>query len=72
LLPIGIDNWNCRRVLYHDHPMGRPPNGHTTQRLMAIYVREPTNEQVFVYNLLNHISGISYYISAVANPILYR
>lgn len=39
---------------------------------MAIYVREPTSQQVFIFNLLNHISGVSYYISAVANPILYR
>uniref|UniRef100_A0A6G1S996 Neuropeptides capa receptor n=1 Tax=Aceria tosichella TaxID=561515 RepID=A0A6G1S996_9ACAR len=41
------------------------------QRLMAIYVVEPTKQQVFLFNLLNDISGISYYISAVANPILY-
>ena len=40
---------------------------------MAIYVpKPPTSEQIFVFNLLNHISGISYYISAVVNPILYR
>lgn len=42
------------------------------QRLMAVYVTEPTSEQEFIYSLLNHISGISYYISAVVNPILYR
>lgn len=39
---------------------------------MAVYVLEPTKEQEFIYILLNHISGISYYISAVVNPILYR
>lgn len=44
----------------------------TIQRLMAVYVTEPTKEQEFIYSLLNHISGISYYISAVVNPILYR
>lgn len=42
------------------------------QRLMAIYCQEPTKQQVFLFSLLNDISGISYYISAVANPILYR
>lgn len=39
---------------------------------MAVYVTEPTVEQEYIYNLLNHISGISYYISAIVNPILYR
>lgn len=39
---------------------------------MAVYVSDPTSEQIFIYSMLNHISGISYYISAVANPILYR
>ena len=39
---------------------------------MAVYVVHPTEQQRFLFSLLNDISGISYYISAVANPILYR
>jgi len=39
---------------------------------MAVYVTEPTSEQEFIYSLLNHVSGVSYYISALVNPILYR
>lgn len=56
--------------MIHNRP---PPTAHNIeQRLMAVYVTEPTPEQIFIYSLLNHISGISYYISAVVNPILYR
>ena len=39
---------------------------------MAIYVDRPTKQQELIYSCLNHVSGISYYISALANPILYR
>lgn len=39
---------------------------------MAVYVTDPTPREIYIYDLLNHISGISYYISAIVNPILYR
>ncbi|XP_013773450.2 pyrokinin-1 receptor-like [Limulus polyphemus] len=41
------------------------------QRLMAIYVTEPTPTDHKVYDALNYISGVSYYFSATINPILY-
>ncbi|XP_013773417.1 pyrokinin-1 receptor-like isoform X1 [Limulus polyphemus] len=41
------------------------------QRLMAIYVTEPTPTDKKVYDVLNYISGVSYYFSATINPILY-
>lgn len=41
------------------------------QRLMATYVKEPTLVEVMIFKLLTHISGVTYYISAVINPILY-
>ncbi|XP_076340466.1 pyrokinin-1 receptor-like isoform X2 [Tachypleus tridentatus] len=41
------------------------------QRLMAIYVTEPTSTDKKVYDVLNYISGVSYYFSATINPILY-
>ena len=41
------------------------------QRLMAIHVNEPTPAEEVVFTILTHISGISYYLSATINPILY-
>lgn len=41
------------------------------QRLMAIYVTQPTEDEVFVYTVLTYISGVTYYVSATINPILY-
>ena len=41
------------------------------QRLMAVTVRERTPTAVIVYTVLTHISGVTYYISATINPILY-
>jgi len=41
------------------------------QRLVATYVNEPTLVEIMIFNLLTHISGVTYYISAVINPILY-
>ncbi|XP_076353231.1 pyrokinin-1 receptor-like [Tachypleus tridentatus] len=41
------------------------------QRLMAIYVTEPTPTDRKVYDALNYVSGVSYYFSATINPILY-
>lgn len=41
------------------------------QRLMAIYVQNQTPTAVFVYTVLTHISGVTYYLSATINPILY-
>lgn len=41
------------------------------QRLMAIYVRNQTPTAVMVYTVLTHISGVTYYVSATINPILY-
>lgn len=39
---------------------------------MAIHaVDPPTSAEVIVFNLLTHISGITYYVSATINPILY-
>lgn len=41
------------------------------QRLMAIYVIQQTPTAVMIYTTLTHISGITYYVSATINPILY-
>ncbi|CAL1262399.1 unnamed protein product, partial [Larinioides sclopetarius] len=41
------------------------------QRLMAIYVVQQTPTVVMIYTTLTHISGITYYVSATINPILY-
>ena len=42
------------------------------QRMFAILVgQEPTDPQVNLYNLLTNISGVTYYLSATINPILY-
>lgn len=34
------------------------------QRLMAIYVKDPTDAEVMAYNVLLYISGVTYYVSA--------
>ena len=42
------------------------------QRLMAIHTTDPpTSLEVIIFTLLTHISGITYYVSATINPILY-
>ncbi|XP_067144514.1 pyrokinin-1 receptor-like isoform X2 [Centruroides vittatus] len=41
------------------------------QRLMAIYVKNPTPTDEIVYMVLTYISGVTYYVSATINPILY-
>jgi hypothetical protein len=41
------------------------------QRLMAIHVSEPTTAEELIFTILTHISGITYYVSATINPILY-
>lgn len=41
------------------------------QRLMAIHVRNPTEADRIVYTILTYISGVTYYLSATINPILY-
>lgn len=38
---------------------------------MAVTVREQTPTAVIVFTALTHISGVTYYISATINPILY-
>jgi hypothetical protein len=42
------------------------------QRLMATHVSEsPTYSEEIIFAILTHISGITYYVSATINPILY-
>ncbi|KAG8196104.1 hypothetical protein JTE90_007840 [Oedothorax gibbosus] len=41
------------------------------QRLMAIYIVNKTPTAVVIYTTLTHISGVTYYVSATINPILY-
>lgn len=41
------------------------------QRLMAIYAKNPTPTDEIVYMVLTYISGVTYYVSATINPILY-
>lgn len=41
------------------------------QRLMAIHVTQPTSTEEIIFMILTHISGITYYVSATINPILY-
>ncbi|XP_015930193.1 pyrokinin-1 receptor-like [Parasteatoda tepidariorum] len=41
------------------------------QRLMAIYVVDQTPTVITIYTVLTHISGVTYYVSATINPILY-
>lgn len=41
------------------------------QRLMATHVKSPTAAEEMIFAILTHISGITYYVSATINPILY-
>ena len=41
------------------------------QRLMATHVTEATPAEEMIFTVLTHISGITYYVSATINPILY-
>ncbi|KAH9420605.1 G-protein coupled receptor [Dermatophagoides pteronyssinus] len=41
------------------------------QRLMAIYVKNPSDYETIAFTLLTYISGVTYYLSATINPILY-
>lgn len=41
------------------------------QRLMATHVTSPTDVEEMIFTILTHISGITYYVSATINPILY-
>ncbi|KAF8782067.1 Pyrokinin-1 receptor like protein [Argiope bruennichi] len=41
------------------------------QRLMAVYITEPTESDFIIYSYLTNISGVCYYVSATINPILY-
>ncbi|KPM08037.1 hypothetical protein QR98_0065500 [Sarcoptes scabiei] len=38
------------------------------QRLMAIYVKNPSNYETLAFILLTYISGVTYYLSATINP----
>ncbi|KFM74368.1 hypothetical protein X975_10254, partial [Stegodyphus mimosarum] len=38
---------------------------------MAIYVHQQTPTAVMIYTILTYISGVTYYVSATINPILY-
>lgn len=41
------------------------------QRIFAILIKEPTEPQVILFNLLTNISGVTYYLSATINPFVY-
>lgn len=41
------------------------------QRLMAVYIKDPTPAHELAFSLLTYISGVTYYVSATINPILY-
>ncbi|CAL1281423.1 unnamed protein product [Larinioides sclopetarius] len=41
------------------------------QRLMAVYITEPTEADYEIYSYLTNVSGVCYYVSATINPILY-
>ncbi|XP_075731115.1 pyrokinin-1 receptor isoform X2 [Rhipicephalus microplus] len=41
------------------------------QRLMAVYAKVPTPALEIAFNLLTYVSGVTYYVSATINPILY-
>lgn len=41
------------------------------QRLMAIYLKEATQVNILVFHIVTYISGVTYYVSATINPILY-
>lgn len=42
------------------------------QRLLAIYTTEVTPVLLITFTILTHISGVTYYLSATLNPILYQ
>ncbi|GIX79794.1 pyrokinin-1 receptor [Caerostris extrusa] len=42
------------------------------QRLLAIYTTEVTPTLVVTFTILTYISGVTYYLSATINPILYQ
>ncbi|XP_054724055.1 neuropeptides capa receptor-like [Uloborus diversus] len=42
------------------------------QRLLAIYVEEVTPTLLVTFTVLTYISGVTYYLSATINPILYQ
>ncbi|KAK8783433.1 hypothetical protein V5799_010200, partial [Amblyomma americanum] len=41
------------------------------QRLMAVYAGAPTPALEIAFKLLTYVSGVTYYVSATINPILY-
>lgn len=41
------------------------------QRLMAVYIMDPTESDIVAFSYLTNISGVLYYVSATINPILY-
>lgn len=43
-----------------------------TQRLLAVYVNSWSSVSIAVHNILFYISGVTYYLSAIINPVLYR
>ena len=43
------------------------------QRIMAINIDEKSSQFVIdIYSIINHISGVTYYLSSTLNPILYQ
>lgn len=43
------------------------------QRLMATYVKETSSDALLITSdVLNYISGVTYYLSATVNPVLYH
>lgn len=42
------------------------------QRLLAIYTEEVTPALIVAFTILTYISGVTYYLSATLNPILYQ
>ena len=43
-----------------------------TYRLLYVYAEERSSLVVTVHNVLFYVSGVTYYISATINPVLYR
>lgn len=41
------------------------------QRLMAIYLKSPSDSDLLIFRHLTNASGVLYYLSATINPILY-
>ncbi|GBO17884.1 hypothetical protein AVEN_69545-1 [Araneus ventricosus] len=42
------------------------------QRLVAIYTTEKTPTMVVTFTVLTYFSGVTYYLSATINPVLYQ